>query len=88
MAKEKERLQEEWKELETEKRISRARMKYVERRKSDEDLWIKSEVRCLKRRLDAVEQQVHATRVQKRLKEDTDEKQKLSGKRDGRKDKI
>ena len=76
LAKEKERLQEEWKELETEKRISRARMKYVERRKSDEDLWMKSEVRCLKRRLDAVEEQLHATRVQKRLK-DTDEKQKV-----------
>ena len=58
-------------------------MNYMERRKSDE-LWMKSKVRSLKR-LDAVEQQVHATRIQKRLK-DTDEKQKVE--RDGRKDKI
>ena len=37
---------------------------------------MKSEVRSLKR-LDAVKQQVHVTRIQKRLKEDTDEKQKV-----------
>ena len=49
-------------------------MNYMER-KSDEELWMKSEVRSLKR-LDAVEQQVHATRIQKRLK-DSDEKQKV-----------
>ena len=34
-------------------------MNYMERKKSDEELWVKSEVQTLKR-LDALEQQVYA----------------------------
>ena len=53
-------------------------MQYTERRKVDEDLWIKSQFQTIKRRLDVVEKQKEDLRaILKRQRLDTDRQQKM-----------